>query len=210
MVRRTYRWVSGFPEPFNPPPLPLILLERMALKNPDRNPKDKLTAKAPPVETHSCILEGRLKVTLTSLTGLLVRSFGPVSEKELLDYLRVWNETRCQPPLREDEVRAIAHSVMSYGGRSVDPMRWLEVVETKSTAPAEFRTARAYAEIAAKCGRSEITPAALYVCTGWRLRRTSYFRARTSMQRKGCIRVTSRGRKAPRIELASEIVNDAQ
>lgn len=208
-----YRWVLGFPEPFKPPPLPSILLERLAPQSPDREPKDKLTGttlshRAPLGRTPSHIPRGRRNVTLTSLAGKLIRNIGSISEAELFGQIQVYNENRCEPPLREEEVRTIARSVMSYGGRSVDPMRWLETVGARLTAPAEFRTAQAYAEIAAKCGRSEITPSALYVCRGWGVRRTAYFRAKKSMKQKGCIRLKSRGRQAPLIELVGEILRE--
>lgn len=197
----TYRWVGGFPKSFSPPPFPAVLLKRISAKTPNRKPNPHL-----PRETSSVIPVGLRNMTLTSLAGSLLRSIGPISEQELLDHLRLINERRCRPPSPEDEVRTIAHSVSSYGGPSVDPLRWLRAAQSRLRTRGEFLTAWAYAEIAAKCGRSQITPSELYVCRGWGIPRTTYFRAKTALEQKGCIHITDQRPDAPLIELAAEIV----
>jgi hypothetical protein len=197
----SYRRVGGFPESFSPPPFPAALLESITAKVSDSTPKHKLTREMP-----SVIPGGQRNATLTSLAGRLLCTIGPVSEEELFGHLRMMNDSRCQPLLPEDEVRAIAHSVISYGGPSVDPWLWYKVAQSRLTTPGEFRTAFALAELAAKCGRSAITPAALYICRQSGIPRTTYFRAKKSLERKGCIHIAPRrSREAPQIELADEV-----
>ena len=199
-----YRWVWEFSDPFNPPPFPSILLERTAAKDPDRKPKPKLPLKMP-----SVIPEGQRNDCLASVAGKLLRSMGPLSEEELFGHLRVVNEMRCRPPLPDSEVRTVAHSIISYGGPSVDPWRWLEAAQSRLTTPGELRTAIALAALAARCGRSKVTPAALYVCRGWGIPRTTYFQSRKGIEQKGCIHITDQRPDAPLIELAAEIVHHA-
>ena len=196
-----YRWVGGFPKSFAPPPFPAVLRKRITAKVADSRPNRNLA-----LETLSVIPEGQRNIALTSLAGKLLRTIGPLSEEQLFRVLLMLSEWRCRPPLPDGEVRAIAHSVSSYGGPSVDPLLWLKAVEPRLKTPGEFLTARAYAEIAAKCGRIQITPSALYVCERWNIPRTTYFRAKRALERKGCVHITDQRPNAPLIELAAEIV----
>lgn len=58
------------------------------------------------------IIEGDRNTRLTSLAGYLRR--GDISESEILATLREANSTRCKPPLSDNEVAGIAHSVCRY------------------------------------------------------------------------------------------------
>jgi putative DNA primase/helicase len=65
---------------------------------------------APPVE--GPIPEGQRNTTLTSLAGTMRRR--GMIETEILAALKAVNETRCQPPLPDEEVERVARSVSSY------------------------------------------------------------------------------------------------
>ena len=58
------------------------------------------------------IREGKRNATLASLAGAMRRK--GMSEKAIRAALLAENEQRCDPPLSEDEVRGIAHSVWRY------------------------------------------------------------------------------------------------
>jgi hypothetical protein len=58
------------------------------------------------------IPEGERDATLTSLAGSMRRS--GMTEEEIFAGLKAVNETRCDPPLPEDQVRKIARSVAGY------------------------------------------------------------------------------------------------
>jgi Bifunctional DNA primase/polymerase, N-terminal/Primase C terminal 1 (PriCT-1) len=60
-------------------------------------------------EVPDSIPAGQRNTTLTSLAGTLRRR--GMSEAEILDHLRLFNSKRCNPPLPDDELRAIAASI---------------------------------------------------------------------------------------------------
>jgi len=102
-----YRWVPGHELEYPPNQLP--------------NPPDWLAAELARVNGHSVvnitsdgqeILAGQRNTALTRLAGLMRR--GGMMQTEILAALREVNNTRCRPPLDEEEVRRIASSVARY------------------------------------------------------------------------------------------------
>lgn len=80
------------------------LLDRLRTPASDKNGKS--TTDAEP------IVEGVRNRTLTSLAGSMRRP--GMSEQEILAALRQVNQDRCIPPLDDDELKTIAHSVSKY------------------------------------------------------------------------------------------------
>lgn len=70
------------------------------------------TLVAEPLAEGEVIEEGRRDTILTSLAGTMRRR--GFSEAAIRAALSVENETRCEPPLSEEQVRKIAHSVARY------------------------------------------------------------------------------------------------
>ena len=100
---RRYEWLPDYPE--EPQPIPgwlLALVQERAHANGN--------GAAPPAD--NIIPEGRRNDTLTSLAGTMRRR--GMEEPEILAALREVNTRRCQPPLPDNEVAAIARSVARY------------------------------------------------------------------------------------------------
>lgn len=100
---KAYTWVSGH-EPWSVQllPLPSDVLAFFAAHR-KGNP-------APPIGER--IPAGARNKTLASLAGTMRRR--GASEREILAAIKVANEERCQPPLDEDELEEIAHSIARY------------------------------------------------------------------------------------------------
>lgn len=69
-------------------------------------------ARAPVLTEGQRIPEGERDNTLTSLAGSMRRR--GMTEEEIFASLKAVNETRCDPPLPEDQVRKVARSVAGY------------------------------------------------------------------------------------------------
>jgi hypothetical protein len=104
-----YAWVRGRgPEDIDPAPAPAWLLALMA---PTANGRpSKATAKI--LAEGEPIREGGRNTTLTSLAGSMRRR--GMSHAAILAALLAENEARCDPPLDDAEVEAIAGSVARY------------------------------------------------------------------------------------------------
>lgn len=100
-------WAPGMsPLDIEPAPLPAALLR-------DRSQ----TAPAPPVADR--VLEGSRNATLASLAGSMRRR--GASEAAIMAALVEENRTRCHPPLPDDEIHTIAHSVAKYEPERTPP-----------------------------------------------------------------------------------------
>ena len=89
------------PDDVAPAPLPPVLLEALQARP---------TGTAPPIADE--IPTGQRNGALASLAGSMRRR--GMTEAEILAALIAVNGNRCRPPLPEDEVQAIAHSVARY------------------------------------------------------------------------------------------------
>jgi len=98
-----YRWLNKN----KPLSLPFKLKEILVNRSKDGKPSNDL---AQPVGEK--ISDHQRNVTLTSLAGTMRRR--GMSESAILAALREENATKCDPPLEENEVRAIAKSVAKY------------------------------------------------------------------------------------------------
>ena len=94
-----YEWVNGWQSPADTPSWLEALL---------RAPKSGAGAKGP----NNKIAAGQRNEALTSLAGAMRRK--GASEESILKVLLTENETRCDPPLPEGEIRIIARSVSRY------------------------------------------------------------------------------------------------
>lgn len=102
---QTYRWddPAGSTRPAEAPDWLLELLTKK------RHPNSKPT---PATAGTVAIPEGRRNETLASLAGKL-RSCG-ADEEQILETLELENSARCEPPLDQSEVEAIARSISHY------------------------------------------------------------------------------------------------
>jgi hypothetical protein len=96
-----YRWVN---EPAEPLPLPMELVPLLQARN-------EITGSQP----GAIIPKGERNSTLTSLAGTMRNK--SMTEAEIVAALLVANRERCMPPLLENDVRIIAHSVAKYEPR---------------------------------------------------------------------------------------------
>jgi hypothetical protein len=104
---RWYEWeLSSHPDEVPLAPLPAWLLARLTAGSNGNGAGPR----ADPVD--EIIPEGSRNATLASLAGTMRRR--GMTVEEIVDALRSVNQRRCVPPLGDDELRQIAHSIGRY------------------------------------------------------------------------------------------------
>lgn len=103
---------------------------------------------APAPELPAVIPEGKRNATLTSLAGTMRRR--GMGEQAILAALKEENSTRCRPPLPNDELQAVAHSISRYdpadGGRNgrnqraISSANQTQEEDKEAAAPVDKRT----------------------------------------------------------------------
>ncbi|HMN39499.1 MAG TPA: bifunctional DNA primase/polymerase [Phycisphaerales bacterium] len=117
---KAYSWVGEMSlrvEPQNLPDAPAWLMEQVAAaaKPSPRPPSSPTTSPDSPSADDKMIPEGRRDSTLASIAGTMRRR--GLSTEEIAAGLRAVNARRCQPPLGESEVAAIAASIGRYDAK---------------------------------------------------------------------------------------------
>jgi putative DNA primase/helicase len=112
---RRYSWVPGRgPGEIEPAVAPAWVV---ALMRADGPVKGKGAARTTPLADGELIPERKRNSTLTSLAGTMRRR--GLTAEEMLPTLLAVNQRRCDPPLQDAEVEAIAASVARYAAGSV-------------------------------------------------------------------------------------------
>jgi hypothetical protein len=126
-----YEWLPDLgPDDIEPAEAPAWLVERLRDDGHRRN--GTAHSKGPAAEVGETIPDGERDTTLASLAGTMRRR--GMTEGEMAAALLVVNESRCKPPLPEQRVRGIAHSIAQYEPAQAGPTVTIGGAATKTAA----------------------------------------------------------------------------
>ncbi|MGC2649502.1 MAG: bifunctional DNA primase/polymerase [Candidatus Cybelea sp.] len=181
---KPYAWraSNGWLEEFDPPVLPDCLITRIGT----------LAANRVQQGMPNVISKGERNHWLMRFAYRL-RWHYACTEDTLCATLLALNQERCKPPLEENQIMEIAHSVAKRPAASIDPIDWL-LDWLPVLGLHEAKIAGAWVEMC-ELSVGPFTPSALAIENETGIASTHYSAARAKMVKRGAVRVEPRGKK---------------